>query len=235
MRDSATRRPSTTHSSEPNSSKSQEPLTVDEVSSRYAVSRSSLFSALSGTRLPSRRTLVAMVRGWDPRGEEAVSEWMERRRVVDEGLAIDVYKPEQRRIVAKDLARPPAAESMRTDPDMCSDPRLARLRLGQMLTGLAKKRGIITKALAYDCSISYSTASGILRGATRPSDETLARILGRLNASREEHEKASSLLKESRTVRQFDVSVSDYEYIVSSWSGDLEGWQRTRDQIFGRG
>jgi transcriptional regulator with XRE-family HTH domain len=103
-----------------------------------------------------------------------------------------------------------------------------------MLTGLAKEKGIISKAIAYNCGISYSTASGILRGAVRPSDERLNKILYGLGASEADRELATSLLNESRTVRQFDVSTSNYEYIMANWHGDLEAWQRGRDEIWGR-
>ena len=143
-------------------------------------------------------------------------------------------EPEPRHSARKAPGRSPAAKTIENSSDMSRDPRLARLRLGQMLTGLAKKRGIIPKAIAYNCGISYSTASGILRGAVRPSNETLTKILDRLGASEADRELATSLLNESRTVRQFDVSSSNYEYIMANWQGDLEGWQRGRDEIWGR-
>ncbi|MEV4875308.1 hypothetical protein [Streptomyces cyaneofuscatus] len=63
-----------------------EPFGVDHVVAKYGVGRSSVYAALSGRRLPSRTVLRAMVLAWDPRGEEAMPQWMGKRLDVESAL-----------------------------------------------------------------------------------------------------------------------------------------------------
>lgn len=61
--------------------------TIDEISRREAVPRSTLYAALRGNRLPSRETLSALVRAWG--GDEA--EWMAKRTAVETGATTQPY------------------------------------------------------------------------------------------------------------------------------------------------
>ncbi|WP_406839558.1 hypothetical protein ACICHK_31700 [Streptomyces sp. AHU1] len=62
---------------------------VRHVVKNYGVSSSSIYAALSARRLPSRTLLRAMVLAWDPRGENALPNWMNRRLEVETALSLD--------------------------------------------------------------------------------------------------------------------------------------------------
>jgi predicted DNA-binding transcriptional regulator AlpA len=55
-------------------------LEIDRIASREGIGRSTIYAALSGTRLPSRRTLRALVLAWDPQGRKVLPDWFERLR-----------------------------------------------------------------------------------------------------------------------------------------------------------
>ncbi|MCD9901348.1 hypothetical protein LUR56_18220 [Streptomyces sp. MT29] len=65
-----------------------EPFGVTMFVAKYGVGRSSIYAALSGRRLPSRTVLRAMVLAWDPRGEEAMPQWMGKRLDVESALGL---------------------------------------------------------------------------------------------------------------------------------------------------
>ncbi|MGY4964531.1 hypothetical protein [Streptomyces sp. 900105245] len=65
------------------------PLTVDQVVAEHEVGRSSIYAALSGRRLPSTMLLRVMVLAWDPKGADAIPQWMDRRRQVEAALSLE--------------------------------------------------------------------------------------------------------------------------------------------------
>ncbi|MER6264684.1 hypothetical protein ABT203_34750 [Streptomyces sp900105245] len=69
------------------------PLTVDQVVTKHGVGRSSIYAALSGRRLPSTTLLRVMVLAWDPKGAEAIPQWMDRRREVEAALSLEGPDP----------------------------------------------------------------------------------------------------------------------------------------------
>ncbi|MFF7993976.1 hypothetical protein ACFZDG_29830 [Kitasatospora xanthocidica] len=66
-------------------------LSIDKLVSEHRpwrTSRTAVYAALSGTRLPSEDAVSAMVMAWHPRPDaKARQEWLERRRVVESELA----------------------------------------------------------------------------------------------------------------------------------------------------
>ncbi|MFI5474565.1 helix-turn-helix domain-containing protein [Streptomyces cacaoi] len=62
-------------------------FSIDKVATgRWATSRTSIFAALNGTRLPSMNTLCAMVSAWHPQEDKGIPEWQKLRRDVEEQL-----------------------------------------------------------------------------------------------------------------------------------------------------
>ncbi|MGW2651612.1 hypothetical protein ACWC2T_43770 [Streptomyces sp. NPDC001393] len=59
---------------------SPDDLEINRIASRCGIGRATIYAALSGARLPSRRTLRSLVLAWDPRGVTALPEWLERLR-----------------------------------------------------------------------------------------------------------------------------------------------------------
>jgi transcriptional regulator with XRE-family HTH domain len=187
-----------------------QPLSIDDAANKFGVSRSSIYAALSGKRLPSRPTLLAMVRAWDPRGEAAIDEWMDKRRLVDEAQVTDVAN-------VTNVVNPITSvhsESARSDVSDGSvrshNPRFARYHLGRFLTDLRIERKWTVKSLAAGSNMAYSSISAILRGASTPSLSTLERLLHLLGASDTERRQARDLLDETRRVQQIPYSVAKY-------------------------
>lgn len=232
LRDGAVRRPVGRDTRETDKSKQDEPLSVDELCIRYKVSRASIYTALSGTRIPSRRTLLAMVRAWAPRGDEDISEWMTRRLQAEQGStsAEDASKstqpaglPDGESEAAPARQRGDAPLPISKDPDQQSKaeheqhasidldslPELSRLRLGTLLQSVRKRRGIPTKGVAYHCNVSYSMASAVLRGFSSPSPDLLERMLDSVSATQEERVEARRLLTQSKTAEQVYSRFSD--------------------------
>ncbi|WP_316782944.1 helix-turn-helix domain-containing protein [Streptomyces sasae] len=69
--------------------------------SKWRTSRTAIFAALNGTRLPSVHTLSALVAAWHPRGEDAVAEWMLKLNEVKQQLSAQQRGPLARTEVVK--------------------------------------------------------------------------------------------------------------------------------------
>jgi hypothetical protein len=63
-------------------------LSPDKIAatSPWRTSRTAIFAALNGTRLASPDTLCALVTAWDPRGGNAIGEWLKERDDVEQRL-----------------------------------------------------------------------------------------------------------------------------------------------------
>ena len=59
---------------------------VAEEKKHWPTTRSAIYAALNGSRLPSPYTLCAIVTAWDPRGQNAIAEWLKVRDRVEEQL-----------------------------------------------------------------------------------------------------------------------------------------------------
>ncbi len=231
LRDGAVRRPIDRNSPEADKNRVNEPLSIDEVCYRHQISRASIYAALAGTRLPSRRTLLAMVRAWAPSGEAEISEWMARRlgaeaeskRRADKSSPPGSSDPQsvdnsdrQSQYLGSTTSQwhLPTSDGQRTQKsdrsldgsatavDPDDVPELAQLRLATMLQQLRKRGMLPPKAVAMNSKSSYSTISAVLRGSSLPSSDLLERILQVVRASKEDAAEARRLLVLAKSIEQ---------------------------------
>lgn len=210
LRDRVVHRPIGRHGDE---GKQHLPLTVDELSARYDVSRASIYSALSGQRLPSRATLLAIVRAWAPNPEEDLAYWMTRRSEVEASFVSqghaqagpapvaprDGLPDQNHRTPSRTRGQAPERRAGGKAEDY---PELALLRLGSLLQRSRKQQGLNVKQVAYACGCSYSTVSAVLRGFSAPSDSLLSKMLDVLHISEDEAALSRRLLEASRDAEQ---------------------------------
>ncbi len=117
---------------------------------RWETSRTAIYAALNGTRLASESTLCAMVIHWDPRGADAIPEWLKIRYDVEEKI---ITKP-----VAAELSAQLPTVTASMQGDVAATPRPPRRRrnvdtavlvqLAQNLRSAAAESGLSVTQLA---------------------------------------------------------------------------------------
>ncbi|MFJ3218723.1 YDG/SRA domain-containing protein [Kitasatospora sp. NPDC086801] len=136
--------------------------TVETVVARGA-SRTAVYAALNGSRLPSARNLDAMVEAWGSGSELERRQWHERRRAAEEGLA-----EAARRQGAATAGRTPEEEDFT-----------------RALRGLWNKVGDpSTELVARHCDLSARTLDSYLDGRTIPTEARLRELFDGLSALR---------------------------------------------------
>ena len=62
-------------------------LQVEKVAHESSIGKATIYAALSGRRLASPQTVVALVHAWDLRGARGLSEWLDLRNEIESQLA----------------------------------------------------------------------------------------------------------------------------------------------------
>ncbi|MEU3616046.1 YDG/SRA domain-containing protein [Streptomyces sp. NPDC006872] len=127
-------------------------------------SRTAVYAALNGARLPSVQTLDAMIDAWTHGGEAERRRWQERRRDAEEALA------EASRLRGDATTRRTPEEADFTE----------RLRAVWQEGGSPS-----TEAVARHCGLSARTLDSYLEGRTLPTTARLRELLDGLSAVRE--------------------------------------------------
>ncbi|MFD4395891.1 YDG/SRA domain-containing protein [Kitasatospora sp. NPDC058478] len=126
-------------------------------------SRTAVYAALNGSRLPSAKNLDAMVEAWGSGSELERRQWYDRRRAAEEGLA-----EEARRQGAATAGRTPEEEDFT-----------------RALRGLWNKVGDpSTERVARHCDLSARTLDSYLDGRTIPTESRLRELFDGLSALR---------------------------------------------------
>lgn len=161
-------------------SKKARDISIDKVAvdKRWETSRTAIYAALNGTRLASEGTLCAMVIHWDPRGADAIPEWLKIRYDVEEKI---ITKP-----VAAELSAQLPAVTASMQGDVAAAPRPPRRRrnvdtavlvqLAQNLRSAAAESGLSVTQLAVQAQLGRTTVSQALNGRTVPSAPTVAAL-----------------------------------------------------------
>lgn len=163
-------------------------IKIDKVADTYNVSRATIYATLSGRRLASPQTLLALVLAWDPRGE-AYEEWLELRSATERALALLTH------------GLPPASSN--ESPDQArSQPRLDErkefasvMKRLRVMAGSPTLRQISRKT---DHTVSASAISTYLTGRSLPSLENLEAILAAIDADQSDHKEAYTLWSQAR-------------------------------------
>ncbi|MFE5241576.1 MULTISPECIES: helix-turn-helix transcriptional regulator [unclassified Streptomyces] len=149
-------------------------ISIDRVATgRWATSRTAIYSALSGTRLPSVNTLCAAVSAWHPLGEKGIPEWLKLRRDVEEQLITLRGGPLEQ---AAEVVALPSAEPV-APPD---EEALAELRI--LLANARARARLTMTALAARAGLGRTTVHQALApGSPVPSASTVAALSKALN------------------------------------------------------
>ncbi|MEU9353419.1 YDG/SRA domain-containing protein [Streptomyces griseoloalbus] len=124
-------------------------------------SRTAVYAALNGSRLPSVQTLDTMIEAWTTGGETEFQRWRERRRITEESLA------EAARLQGRATARRTPEEEDFTE----------QLRAVWQECGSHS-----TEMVARHCGLSARTLDSYLEGRTLPNTERLRELFDGLSA-----------------------------------------------------
>lgn len=153
-------------------------ISIDKVAEEkkpWPTTRSAIYAALNGSRLPSPYTLCAIVTAWDPRGQNAIAEWLKVRDRVEEQLI------NLRPAAAVPARRSGGTSLPRREPDRKEHDQEALRELTQRLqTGVAM-RDISLSGLAVRTRLGRTTISEALNGRSVPSARTVAALAHALN------------------------------------------------------
>jgi putative restriction endonuclease len=138
-----------------------------EMAVNRGASRTAVYAALNGTRLPSVQTLDIMVDAWTDGGETDRRWWRERRRVTEESLA--------------EAARLRGVATVRRTPEEADFTR--QLRAVWQECG-----SLSTELVALQCSLSARTLDSYLEGRTLPTAVRLRELFDGLSTVREDRE-----------------------------------------------
>ncbi|MEC3995277.1 YDG/SRA domain-containing protein [Actinacidiphila sp. DG2A-62] len=139
-------------------------------------SRTAVYAALSGTRLPSIQTLDTMVEAWTDGGEPELQRWRERRRVTEESLA--------------EAARLKGVATARRTPE--------EEDFNEQLRAVWQECGSpSTERVARHCGLSARSLDSYLEGRTLPTAARLRELFDGLSAVREDSEISLSSQREA--------------------------------------
>jgi len=132
------------------------PTSVDELVRKFGqdVSRASIFAALRGKTLPSRRTVAAIVTMWAPDKEHAVPYWVSRRAECEAELS--------RARVSRHLPQPNATENNKIPAQDASS-------FGAALRQARREQGMSLEQLAGRVHFSKGYLSKIENGLATPT------------------------------------------------------------------
>ncbi|MFF3452239.1 helix-turn-helix domain-containing protein [Streptomyces sp. NPDC002667] len=157
------------------SSEALRAISVDTMAGKkdpWPCTRSAIYAALNGTRLPSPYTLCAIVTAWDPRGQEAIAEWLKVRDRVEEDLirlrsAELPASPADGGASASGLVEPPANSSREYNEEALQE-------LVWLLGTAAAKRDLSMQQIAVRAGLGRTTVSQAFSGRVVPSERTTA-------------------------------------------------------------
>ncbi|MFD9037489.1 helix-turn-helix domain-containing protein [Streptomyces bottropensis] len=149
-------------------------ISIDEVAVKkkpWPTTRSAIYAALNGSRLPSPYTLCAIVTAWDPRGQDAIAEWLKLRDRVEEQLIN--LRPAAATVTSgrRTGAAPPRRGHAREEYD-----QEALQALVQRLKAEAAKKDLPVQAIAVRARLGRTTTSEVLNGRSVPSARTVAAL-----------------------------------------------------------
>jgi hypothetical protein len=156
-------------------------LSIDQIAggNRWLTSKTAMYAALNGTRLPSTDTLSALAMAWDPRGEAGRQEWLRIRDEIEDELQADTVSapPLSQPAVTASSVPLPHQESPKT-----AGSKEALIELRQRMDDARARRRLPIRALTARAMLGRTTVSRAFnRSAPAPSSETvwaLGRALG---------------------------------------------------------
>lgn len=144
--------------------------------SKWRTSRTAIYAALNGTRIPSVDTLCALVSALDPRDDRiAIPEWLKLRSRAEQGI-----EGEQVSYSAA-VAEPSVPQT--------ASPPIEYLIIAQELNAARVRAGLTTRQLAEKTGYSMSSWTFALSGRRLPRWEVIAASMVALAMSRKERER----------------------------------------------
>ncbi|MFI6396357.1 helix-turn-helix transcriptional regulator [Nonomuraea sp. NPDC050540] len=145
---------------------------IDQISVRAGIPRSTLYAALRGQRVPTRDVLASLVQAWG--GDEG--EWMIRRSAAEAELeAVRLLTPTQR------PAHQDTYVSLRSNRVSTSVPSMEDNTLAEFalrLSELRAARGLPSyRDLSRQSGIPYSTVAASFSGKVLPKWEAIGKIV----------------------------------------------------------
>lgn len=125
--------------------------------------------------MPSPYTLCAIVTAWDPRGQNAIAEWLKIRDRVEEQLI------NLRPAAAAPSRRNGGTALPRREPDRKEYDQEALRELTQRLHTGVMMRDVTVSQLALRARLGRTTTSEALNGRSVPSARTVAALAHALN------------------------------------------------------
>jgi hypothetical protein len=131
---------------------------------QWRTSRSSIYAALNGTRLPSENTVCALVSAWDPDGgQDSINQWLKTRDAAEDELV----KLRLRAAGRSPLSLP--RQPMHSTPPTEAIRRV--IRAGMILAGMRSSE------LARACNVSERRLHTVLNGHALPYNDLLERVI----------------------------------------------------------
>lgn len=174
-------------------------LSIDQIAggSQWRTSKTAIYAALNGTRLPSTDTLSALAMAWDPRGEAGRQEWLRVRDEIEDELQADtVSVPPSSQPAATARAVPlPHQESPKA-----AGSEQALIELRQRMDTARARRRLSMSALTRLADLGRTTVSRAFnRSAPAPSSDTVWAIGTALRVPESEMREWVTLLQAARS------------------------------------
>jgi hypothetical protein len=174
-------------------------LSIDQIAggNQWRTSKTAIYAALNGTRLPSTDTLSALAMAWDPRGEAGRQEWLRIRDEIEDGLQ------------AGTAPAPPSAQQAATassvslphqESPKAAGSEQAMIELRQRMDSARVQKRLSMSGLTARANLGRTTVSQAFnRSAPVPSRQTVWAIGRALSVPEPELQEWMTLLRAAKS------------------------------------